>query len=89
MPSSEDLRPGDRGPGRRSVSVAAATRDEPVDRPWDGAAGTGDRDASHTAEHLGDTLSSVTQVLARPDDRLVRFTAVVEGDRAPGVSGRC
>jgi hypothetical protein len=63
-----------------SASVAAAL--EPtVDRPWDGAAGTGDRDAWHTAEHLGDTLLSfAAQVLARPDDRFVRFMAVADQD---------
>ncbi|SBT48440.1 maleylpyruvate isomerase N-terminal domain-containing protein [Micromonospora narathiwatensis] len=48
---------------------------------WSRPAGALEWDCRHTAEHLGDTLLSyAAQLVARPDDRYVRFTAVADPD---------
>jgi uncharacterized protein (TIGR03083 family) len=50
-------------------------------RDWATAAGTGEWDAWHTAEHLGDCLLSyAAQLVARPTTRYVRFLAAAEKD---------
>nr|WP_042191129.1 maleylpyruvate isomerase N-terminal domain-containing protein [Kibdelosporangium sp. MJ126-NF4]CEL19862.1 Ribosomal-protein-alanine acetyltransferase [Kibdelosporangium sp. MJ126-NF4]CTQ97086.1 Ribosomal-protein-alanine acetyltransferase (EC 2.3.1.128) [Kibdelosporangium sp. MJ126-NF4] len=52
-----------------------------TDRDWSTAAGTGDWDCWHTAEHLGDCLLSyAAQLIALPATRYVRFLASVDKD---------
>lgn len=55
-----------------------------TDRDWSAAAGTGEWDAWHTAEHLGDGLLSYAgQLVGRLDDRYARFLASAEADASP------
>jgi len=57
---------------------AAAARD------WTAVSGTAEHSGWTTAEHLGDCLMSyAAQLVARPDDRYVRFVALVEKDAVP------
>lgn len=62
------------------ASVATALR--PVtSRDWSAAAGTGEWDAWHTAEHIGDCLLSyAAQLIAQPATRYVRFLATAHKD---------
>ncbi len=56
-----------------------------TDRSWADAAGTGTWDAWHTAEHLGDTLTSfAAQLVARPTTRFVRFLSTADEDASAG-----
>lgn len=52
---------------------------------WTVRAGPLEWDCRHTAEHLGDTLLSyAAQLVARPDDRYVRFLATADRDASAG-----
>ncbi|MGH9001362.1 MAG: hypothetical protein ACRDY7_18455 [Acidimicrobiia bacterium] len=61
-------------------SVATALRPA-TSRDWLAAAGTGDWDCWHTAEHIGDCLLSYgAQLIAQPTTRYVRFLATADKD---------
>jgi uncharacterized protein (TIGR03083 family) len=64
-----------------AISSVASTLRPATDRDWSSAAGTGDWDCWHTAEHIGDCLMSyAAQLIAQPAARYVRFVATVNKD---------
>ncbi|GAB3332032.1 hypothetical protein GCM10027452_05300 [Micromonospora halotolerans] len=51
---------------------------------WSARAGGLEWDCWHTAEHVGDCLMSfAAQLVARPEERYVRFMAIVDKDASP------
>lgn len=64
-----------------AISSVAIALGPVTNRDWLAAAGTGNWDSWHTAEHIGDCLVSyAAQIIAQPATRYVRFLAAANKD---------
>jgi len=67
-----------------AISCLADTLGPATGRDWLTSSGTGEWNAWHTAEHVGDCLLSyAAQLVALPADRYVRFLAVSDKEATP------